>query len=64
MKKLYTPIPALLLTSMLLLSSACTRIGTGEVGLRINFDKTTDPAERLPGTFNQTIIGDILTFKI
>ena len=64
MKKLYTPIPALLLTSMLLLSSGCTRIGTGEVGLRINFDKTTDPAERLPGTFNQTIIGDILTFKI
>jgi hypothetical protein len=43
---------------------ACTRIETGEVGLRINFDKTTDPVERLPGSFNQTLIGSILTFKI
>jgi regulator of protease activity HflC (stomatin/prohibitin superfamily) len=46
------------------LLSACTRIETGEVGLRINFDKTTDPTERLPGSFNQTLIGDILTFKV
>ncbi|MFZ6751278.1 SPFH domain-containing protein [Undibacterium sp. Ren11W] len=64
MKKLFTRISIPLLTAMILLNSGCTRIGTGEVGLRINFDKTTDPAERLPGTFNQTIIGDILTFKI
>lgn len=46
------------------LTSACTRIETGEVGLRINFDKTTDPTERLPGSFNQTLIGEIITFKI
>ena len=45
-------------------ATGCTRIETGEVGLRINFDKTTDPTERLPGSFNQTVIGDILTFKI
>ena len=44
--------------------TGCTRIETGEVGLRINFDKTTDPTERLPGSFNQTLIGDIITFKI
>lgn len=44
--------------------SGCTRIETGEVGLRVNFDKTTDPTERLPGSFNQTLIGDITTFKI
>ncbi|QDL54810.1 SPFH domain-containing protein [Rhodoferax aquaticus] len=50
--------------AMSLALSACTRIETGEVGLRINFDKTTDPTERLPGTFNQTLIGDIITFKI
>ncbi len=48
----------------ILLAGGCTRIETGEVGLRINFDKTTDPSERLPGTFNQTLIGDIVTFKI
>jgi regulator of protease activity HflC (stomatin/prohibitin superfamily) len=53
-----------ILLTMILLSSACTRIETGEVGLRVNFDKTTDPTERLPGTFNQTIVGDIITFKI
>lgn len=47
-----------------LLAVGCTRIETGEVGLRINFDKTTDPTERLPGSFNQTLIGDIVTFKI
>jgi hypothetical protein len=47
-----------------LLMGGCTRIETGEVGLRINFDKTTDPTELLPGSFNQTLIGDILTFKI
>jgi len=47
-----------------LLAAGCTRIETGEVGLRINFDKTTDPVERLPGSFNQTLIGEIITFKI
>lgn len=47
-----------------LLITGCTRIETGEVGLRINFDKTTDPTERLPGSFNQTLVGDILTFKV
>ena len=50
--------------TVLALLSGCTRIETGEVGLRINFDKTTDPTERLPGSFNQTLIGSILTFKI
>lgn len=54
----------LLCTGTLLLATGCTRIETGEVGLRINFDKTTDPTERLPGSFNQTLIGDIVTFKI
>ena len=54
---------AILIGSFLLLG-ACTRIETGEVGLRINFDKTTDPTERLPGSFNQTLVGSILTFKI
>lgn len=56
-------IPTVALAALVLLSG-CTRIETGEVGLRINFDKTTDPTERLPGSFNQTLIGDILTFKI
>jgi regulator of protease activity HflC (stomatin/prohibitin superfamily) len=60
-------IPQLIVTltcTAALLATGCTRIETGEVGLRINFDKTTDPTERLPGSFNQTLIGDIVTFKI
>ncbi len=40
------------------------RIETGEVGLRIHFDKTTDATELLPGSFNQTLIGSVLTFKV
>ena len=60
------PMKRLLHTSLMLATAmatvACTRIETGEVGLRINFDKTTDPTERLPGSFNQTLIGEIITF--
>ena len=48
----------------IILFTGCTRIETGEVGLRINFDRTTDSTERLSGSFNQTIIGEIVTFKI
>jgi regulator of protease activity HflC (stomatin/prohibitin superfamily) len=44
--------------------SACTRIETGEVGVRIGFDKQIKPGELLPGSFNQTIIGDVLTFPV
>ncbi|RZL04400.1 MAG: SPFH domain-containing protein [Rubrivivax sp.] len=54
----------LALVSAIALLAGCTRIETGEVGLRINFDKTTDSVERLPGSFNQTLVGSIVTFKI
>lgn len=43
--------------------AGCTRIETGEVGVRIAFDKEIETQERLPGTLNQTIVGDILTFQ-
>lgn len=43
---------------------ACTRVETGEVGLRQNFSKTWEPEELLPGSFNQTIIGKVQTFKV
>ncbi len=44
------------------LTSACTRIETGEVGVRVGFDKQVKPGELEPGSFNQTLIGDVLTF--
>lgn len=43
---------------------ACTRIETGEVGVRVGFDKQVKSGELLPGSFNQTIIGDVLTFPV
>jgi regulator of protease activity HflC (stomatin/prohibitin superfamily) len=52
-----------LLISLTLLN-ACTRIESGEVGLRVGFDKTIDPRELYSGSFNQTIIGDVLKFPI
>ena len=46
------------------LTSACTRIETGEVGLRRGFDKQVSGQELLPGSFNQTLVGTVLTFPI
>ena len=46
------------------LTSACTRIETGEVGVRVGFDKQVQQGELLPGSFNQVLIGDVLTFPI
>ncbi|MBD8531518.1 MULTISPECIES: SPFH domain-containing protein [unclassified Massilia] len=44
--------------------SGCTRIAQGEVGLRVNFDRTVEESERAAGSFNQTLIGSILKFPI
>ena len=46
------------------MTAACTRIETGEVGLRVGFDKQVGGNELLPGSFNQTLIGSVLTFPI
>lgn len=52
------------LTAAVALTSACTRIETGEVGLRVGFDKQVSNNELLPGSFNQVLIGDVLTFPV
>lgn len=54
----------LAILAITMLASGCTRIETGEVGVRVGFDKQIQPGELLPGSFNQVIIGDILTFPI
>ena len=46
------------------LATGCTRIETGEVGLRVGFDKQVKTEELLPGSFNQVIVGDVLTFPV
>jgi regulator of protease activity HflC (stomatin/prohibitin superfamily) len=48
----------------LALTSGCTRIETGEVGVRVGFDKQVQTGELLPGSFNQTLVGTVLTFPI
>ncbi len=53
-----------LLLSALTVLSGCERIETGEVGLRVGFDKQVNTTELLPGSFNQTIIGSVLTFPV
>lgn len=47
-----------------ILATGCTRIETGEVGVRVGFDKQVKPGELLPGSFNQVMIGDVLTFPV
>ena len=46
------------------LMTGCTRIETGEVGLRVGFDKQVKNEELLPGSFNQTLIGSVMTFPV
>ena len=47
-----------------LAATGCTRIETGEVGVRVGFDKQVKQGELLPGSFNQTVVGDVLTFPV
>jgi hypothetical protein len=54
----------LIALSLLTLGVSCSRIETGEVGVRIGFDKQVATGELLPGSFNQTLIGSVLTFQI
>lgn len=43
---------------------ACTRIQTGEVGVRVNMSREIQGAELPPGSWNQTMVGDVLTFPV
>ena len=60
MKRIFT----LSILAAAVLATGCTRIETGEVGVRVGFDRQIQPGELLPGSFNQTMIGDVLTFPI
>ncbi len=46
------------------LTTGCTRIETGEVGVRINASKQIEGNELPAGGFYQTMIGSILTFPV
>jgi regulator of protease activity HflC (stomatin/prohibitin superfamily) len=53
-----------LLALVLLSLSACQRIQTGEVGLRVHFDKTIASEELQAGSLNQTLVGSVLVFPV
>jgi hypothetical protein len=44
--------------------AGCTRIETGEIGVRVNASKQIEGSELVPGSWNQTLIGDVLTFPV
>jgi len=46
------------------LATGCTRIETGEIGLRVDMSKQISNNELAEGSWNQTIIGDVLTFPV
>lgn len=52
------------LAAVVALATGCTRIETGEVGVRVGFDKQVQSGELMPGSFNQVLIGDVLTFPV
>lgn len=54
----------MLVLGVVLALSGCTRIETGEVGVRIGFDKQIKQGELLAGSFNQTFVGSVLTFPV
>ena len=60
MKRIFT----LSIIAAAVLATGCTRIETGEVGVRVDAYKQVQPGELLPGSMNQTIIGDVLTFPV
>ena len=51
-----------LLAGLMATTAACTRIETGEVGVRRAIDKTIETTELMPGSVNQTLFGDVMTF--
>lgn len=46
------------------LAIGCTRIETGEVGVRVDAYKQVQSGELMPGSMNQTVIGSVLTFPV
>lgn len=53
-----------LIAAAVVLASGCTRITTGEVGVRVDASRQIQGAELMPGSWNQTMVGDVLTFPV
>ena len=47
-----------------ILATGCTRIPTGEVGLRVNMSNQVEATELQPGSWNQTLVGHVINFPV
>lgn len=52
------------IVALALSATGCHIINTGEVGLRVNFDKTIESSELQAGSFNQVIIGSVIDIPV
>lgn len=50
------------IVAAMLVATGCTRIQTGEVGVRVDMSKQISGNELMPGSWNQTLVGEVLTF--
>lgn len=55
---------SIIAASVVMAITGCQRISTGEVGVRLDASKQISSTELLPGSFNQTLIGEVLTFPV
>ena len=53
-----------LIAALIATTTACTRIETGEVGVRVNASREIEGKELQPGSWNQTLIGSVLEFPV
>lgn len=58
MKKIITAV------AIAALFAGCTRIQTGEVGVRIDMNKQIQQGELQAGSWNQTVFGEVVTFPV
>lgn len=54
----------LILSAAMVSMAACTRIETGEVGVRVAMDKQIEKEELKPGSLNQVMFGSVMTFPV
>lgn len=52
------------ISAVVITMTACSRVETGSIGVRVNMSKEVQPGELLPGSWNQTVFGDVLIFPV
>lgn len=50
------------IVAAMVVATGCTRIQTGEVGVRVDMSRQIQGSELMPGSWNQTLVGDVMTF--